>query len=143
VIPRVVAATVMTAFVGRDLELAKLKDLARLNVPSLVVINGRRRVGKSRLATEFAAHLSGYRSILITGMAPDEKVKAVDEREDFASQISRALSTPPPRVDDWNTLLWAATSLCCATGTRCSRVRTGGCSIVTSGIAWLTYLCEF
>jgi AAA+ ATPase superfamily predicted ATPase len=39
----------MTAFVGRDLELAKLKELARLNVPSLVVIKGRRRVGKSRL----------------------------------------------------------------------------------------------
>jgi AAA+ ATPase superfamily predicted ATPase len=97
----------MTAFVGRDLELAKLKELARLNVPSLVVIKGRRRVGKSRLATEFAARLSGYRSILITGMAPDEKVTAADEREDFASQLSRALSIPPPRADDWNTLLWA------------------------------------
>ena len=60
----------MTTFVGRDLELAKLKELARLNVPSLVVVKGRRRVGKSRLATEFAARLSGYRSILITGMAP-------------------------------------------------------------------------
>jgi AAA+ ATPase superfamily predicted ATPase len=54
----------MTAFVGRDLELAKLKELARMNVPSLVVIKGRRRVAKSRLATEFAARLSGYRSIL-------------------------------------------------------------------------------
>jgi hypothetical protein len=46
---------------------------------------------------------SGYRSILITGMAPDEKVTAADEREDFASQLSRALSMPPPRADDWNT----------------------------------------
>jgi hypothetical protein len=35
---------VMTAFVGRDL--AKLTELARLDVPSLVVIKGRRRVGK-------------------------------------------------------------------------------------------------
>ena len=76
----------MSAFVGRDFELAKLGELARLNVPSLVVIKGRRRVGKSRLATEFAARLSGYRSILITGMAPDEKVTAADEREDFASR---------------------------------------------------------
>ena len=37
---------VMTAFVGRDLDLAKLTELARLDVPSLVVIKGRRRVGK-------------------------------------------------------------------------------------------------
>jgi hypothetical protein len=97
----------MTAFVGRDLELSKLKELSRLNVASLAVIKGRRRVGKSRLAAEFAARLQGYRSILLTGMAPDEKVTADDEREDFASQLSRALAIPPPRTDDWNTLLWA------------------------------------
>ena len=90
----------MTAFVGREVELAKLKELARLDVASLVVIKGRRRVGKSRLATEFAARLAGYRSILLTGMAPDEKVTANDEREDFAAQLSRALAMPPPRADD-------------------------------------------
>src|ERR1700678_1279426 len=97
----------MTTFVGREDELAKLKELARLDVPSLVVIKGRRRVGKSRLATEFAARLSGYRSVLLTGMAPNEKVTAHEEREDFAAQLSRALALPPPRADDWNTLLWA------------------------------------
>ena len=117
----------MTAFVGRDLELAKLKELARLNVPSLVVIKGRRRVGKSRLATEFASRLSGYRSILITGMAPDEKVTAADEREDFASQLSRALSVPPPRADDWNTLLWALAD----------RTATGKWVVILDEINWL------
>lgn len=117
----------MTAFVGRDLELTKLKELARLNVPSLAVIKGRRRVGKSRLATEFAARLSGYRSILITGMAPDEKVTAADEREDFASQLSRALSMPPPRADDWNTLLWALAD----------RTATGKWVVILDEINWL------
>ena len=117
----------MTAFVGRDLELAKLKELARLNVPSLVVIKGRRRVGKSRLATEFAARLSGYRSILITGMAPDEKVTAADEREDFASQLSRGLSIPAPRADDWNTLLWALAD----------RTATGKWVVILDEINWL------
>ncbi len=98
---------VMTPFVGRDLELVKLKELARLGVASLVVIKGRRRVGKSRLATEFASRLSGYRSVLLTGMAPDRKITAAEEREDFALQLSRALGMPPPRADNWNTLLWA------------------------------------
>ena len=117
----------MTAFVGRDLELTKLKELVRLDVASLVVIKGRRRVGKSRLATEFAARLSGYRSILITGMAPDEKVTAADEREDFASQLSRALSIPPPRADDWNTLLWALAD----------RTATGKWVVILDEINWL------
>jgi AAA+ ATPase superfamily predicted ATPase len=117
----------MTAFVGRDLELTKLKELARLDVASLVVIKGRRRVGKSRLATEFAARLSGYRSILITGMAPDQKVTAADEREDFASQLSRALSIPPPRADDWNTLLWALAD----------RTATGKWVVILDEINWL------
>lgn len=97
----------MTGFVGRAGELAKLKELTKLDVASLVVIKGRRRVGKSRLAAEFAARLPGYRSVLLTGMTPDEKVSAADEREDFALQLSRSLPIPPPRSDDWNTLLWA------------------------------------
>lgn len=97
----------MPAFVGRERELAKLKELTRLDVASLVVIKGRRRVGKSRLATEFASRLPGYRSALLTGMAPDNKVTAAEEREDFAQQVAHALAMPPPRSDDWNTLLWA------------------------------------
>jgi AAA+ ATPase superfamily predicted ATPase len=117
----------MTAFVGREVELAKLKELARLDVPSLVVIKGRRRVGKSRLATEFAARLVGYRSVLLTGMAPDEKVTANDEREDFAAQLSRAFAMPPPRADDWNTLLWALAD----------RTATGKWVVILDEINWL------
>jgi uncharacterized protein len=97
----------MTAFIGREKELKKLQDLTRLNTSSLVVIKGRRRVGKSRLAMEFAERLPGYKSIYLTGMAPEEHTTAEDEREDFALQLSRELNIPPPRPDDWNTLLWA------------------------------------
>ncbi len=97
----------MAHFVGRETELAKLKELTRLRTASLVVIKGRRRVGKSRLASEFAKQLQGWRSVVLTGLAPDDKITVDDEREDFAQQLSRALSIPPPRADDWNTLLWA------------------------------------
>ena len=48
----------------------------------------------NRLPIEFAARLCGYLSILITAMAPDEKVTAADEREGFASQLSRAHFIP-------------------------------------------------
>jgi uncharacterized protein len=96
-----------TGFIGRHVELAKLIELTRLNVPSLVVIKGRRRVGKSRLASEFVARLAGYRSVVLTGLAPDERTSAAAEREDFAQQLSQALAMPAPRADDWNVLLWA------------------------------------
>lgn len=97
----------MSTFIGRGRELAKLKELVRLDVSSLVVIKGRRRVGKSRLATEFAGTLTSYQTILLTGLAPDVHTTAESEREDFALQLARALSIPAPRADDWNTLLWA------------------------------------
>jgi AAA+ ATPase superfamily predicted ATPase len=35
----------MARFVGRETELAKLRELTRLHTASLVVIKGRRRVG--------------------------------------------------------------------------------------------------
>jgi uncharacterized protein len=114
-------------FVGRETELAKLKELTRLRTASLVVIKGRRRVGKSRLASEFAKQLQGWRSVVLTGLAPDDKVTADDEREDFAQQLSRALSTPPPRADDWNTLLW----------TLAERTATGKWVVVLDEINWL------
>lgn len=50
----------MAHFVGREAELAKLKELTRLRT---VVVNGRRRICKGRLATEFAKQLPGWRSV--------------------------------------------------------------------------------
>jgi len=96
----------MPTFIGREPEIAQLTALTRLNVASLAVIKGRRRVGKSRLATEFAARQPSYKFVTLAGLAPDEKTTAASEREDFAQQLSRELKMPPPRADDWNTLLW-------------------------------------
>lgn len=117
----------MSTFVGRERELAKLKELVRLNVSSLVVIKGRRRVGKSRLATEFASRLTGYQTVVLTGLAPDDKTTAASEREDFALQLARALHIAPPRAEDWNTLLWALAD----------RTTTGKWVIILDEINWL------
>lgn len=97
----------MTDFIGREAELASLAAVTRLDSASLIVIKGRRRVGKSRVATELATRLTDYQSVLLEGMAPSSEVTAADEREDFAAQLSHKLSIPPPRAEDWNTLLWA------------------------------------
>ena len=96
-----------TPFFGRQRELARLKELASKNSPSLVVIRGRRRIGKSRLTDEFARQMPRYTALHFQGLPPSEEITAEQEREDFAQQISRQLNIPPPRGDDWNTLLWA------------------------------------
>jgi AAA+ ATPase superfamily predicted ATPase len=90
-------------FVGRKHELSILKDLLRKRVASLIVLKGRRRIGKSRLAEEFSKSM---RSVIFTGLPPDKNVTAQSQREDFAQQLSKALNIPPPRSDDWNTLFW-------------------------------------
>jgi uncharacterized protein len=49
-----------TPFYGREHELQRLQELSSKKTASLVIIKGRRRIGKSRLATEFARRLPGY-----------------------------------------------------------------------------------
>lgn len=43
-----------TPFYGREHELKRLQELAGKKIASLVIIKGRRRIGKSRPATELA-----------------------------------------------------------------------------------------
>lgn len=96
-----------TPFYGREHELQRLKELAGKKTASLVIIKGRRRIGKSRLAAELAHRLPGYDAVSFLGLPPTAHLTAAQEREDFAQQISRQLGIPAPRADDWNTLLWS------------------------------------
>jgi uncharacterized protein len=95
-----------TPFFGRDQELLRLAELSTKKSASLVVIKGRRRIGKSRLTDEFARRLPSYASLHFQALPPSARLTPAQEREDFAQQIARQLRIPPPRADDWNTLLW-------------------------------------
>ncbi len=116
-----------TPFYGRGQELRRLKELTSKKVASLVVIKGRRRIGKSRLAAEFARQAQGYIALTFQGLPPTEQLTAAQEREDFAQQIHRQLRIPAPRADDWNTLLWTLADQC----------RSGRYLIVFDEINWL------
>ena len=50
----------MTNFIGREAELEDLKRFLRKKTASLIVIKGRRRIGKSRLIEEFGKNLKMY-----------------------------------------------------------------------------------
>jgi hypothetical protein len=116
-----------TPFYGRERELDRLKELAVKKTASLVVIKGRRRIGKSRLVVEFARRLPGYTALSFQGLPPTRQVSAEEEREDFAQQFSRQLRVPAPRADDWNTLLWSLAD----------QTRTGRHLIALDEINWL------
>lgn len=87
-----------TRFIGRKNELKKLNDLWRRSSSSLVVIKGRRRIGKSRLATEFAV---GKKFISITGLTPDAGTTAQNQLDAFANQLAMQFGFPTLYFRDW------------------------------------------
>ncbi len=88
-------------FVGRKKELEALNSLLRTKIASLVVIKGRRRIGKSRLVKEFG---DGKRLLIFTGLPPTKDTTAQSQRDDFASQLSMQTKLPDVKADDWSKL---------------------------------------
>ena len=89
-----------TPFIGREKELEDLRLLRERKMASLVVIKGRRRIGKSRLMAEFA---KGKRFLSFEGIPPTRKTTASMQREEFARQIHRQLGIPgleKPRIGE-------------------------------------------
>ncbi len=74
----------MNSFIGRKQELHDLQLLLSKKTASLVVIKGRRRIGKSRLIEEFAKNKTFLR---FEGVAPTRFTTAQAQRAEFARQI--------------------------------------------------------
>lgn len=93
----------MKLFVGRKPELKQLKEQRESfqlkGLANLVVIKGRRRIGKSRLAEEYA---KGKRFLSFSGIAPTETMTAQDQRARFSVQLSQHFSLPLLDIHDWS-----------------------------------------
>lgn len=89
-------------FIGREDELENLEQLKRKKVATLVVVKGRRRIGKSRLIDEFAKDTSIYNFV---GLAPDKGITAQSQREEFSRKLSQQFNVPPVMANDWGDLL--------------------------------------
>jgi uncharacterized protein len=89
-------------FIGRKEELRQLKELTTKQGASLIVIKGRRRIGKSRLAEEFS---KGYRFFSFTGLPITPETTAQSQREVFAKQLDKAFSIHSYHSDWWDILL--------------------------------------
>mgnify|MGYP004000027363 CR=1 FL=1 len=91
----------MRQFVGRQRELKRLAPYKRRsNAASLIVLRGRRRIGKSRLIAEFAKNMTFLK---FSGLPPSEKPTAQMQRTHFADTLVR-LGLSRPSDDDWYNL---------------------------------------
>lgn len=88
-------------FSGRTQELAELKRFLNKKTASLIVVRGRRRVGKSRLIEEFSKN---YQFYSFAGLAPNEYTTAQSQRDVFARQLSEQTGLPEVKADDWSKL---------------------------------------
>jgi len=91
-----------TPFIGREPEMDRLRGLLDKRSASLLVVRGRRRIGKSRLLAEFG---KGMRSLFFTGTPPNRKTTAQLQRDEFVLQLTRA-GIPGIRPDDWGNMFW-------------------------------------
>ena len=97
-------------FVGRLAELQELNELQQSHIANLVIVQGRRRIGKSRLIEEFAKK---HAFCSIAGIAPTKDTTAQMQRDEFTRQLSEQLNMPTFSMPDWGdifTLLAKQTS---------------------------------
>ena len=87
-------------FIGRGYYLDTLMALWRKPSSSLVVVSGRRRIGKSTLVEEFAAR-SKCRFIEIEGLAPDGKMNNQKQIDNFCERLAQATGLPEAKADSW------------------------------------------
>lgn len=114
----------MTRFIGREKEYGSLVGLKSKKTASLAVIRGRRRIGKSRLADEFAKTFK--KAIILTGIPPEKGVTAQTQRSEFLRQLQE-YRLPIYHADDWGNLFCDLAQ----------QVKTGSALIVLDEITWM------
>lgn len=99
----------MTEFIGRREELAALKLLLQKRSASLIVIRGRRRIGKTRLAEEFAKSFNQV--FIFTGLPPRQCGTEGAQLDEFRRQM-REQNINPVGADNWGDLFYLLAKEC-------------------------------
>lgn len=86
-------------FIGRNKELQKLHDATSNGRANLIVIKGRRRIGKSRLAAQFATDKV---FLSFSGLAPIKGITSQCQRDAFARQFIEHFGLAPLAFTDWS-----------------------------------------
>nr|NGX28293.1 hypothetical protein [Candidatus Anoxychlamydiales bacterium] len=91
----------MNQFFGREAEMKGLKDLLRKKTSSLVVLRGRRRIGKSSLAEEFSKLFPTH--YMFTGLPLSKNPNAKAQYKEFRRQLTEQ-GIPSYDSTDWGDL---------------------------------------
>ncbi len=102
---KIMAKLKTTKFIGRTTELAHLTRFTKKSSASMIVVRGRRRIGKSRLVKEFAKQFDAFYTF--TGIAPEENVTAQSQLDVFSRQFAQQFKTAPAYYNDWSDAFWA------------------------------------
>jgi len=116
----------VNSFIGRELELEKLKALSQKKTASFILIRGRRRIGKSRLAEEFSKNFDYF--YRFEGLTPQESTTTQDQLSTFSKQLSFQFKAPKALYSDWTDALQAL-------GERVSKGKT---LILFDEISWMS-----
>jgi len=95
----------MPKFIGRTEALERLTALTKKRTASLIVVRGRRRIGKSRLIEEFGKSFDTFYTF--SGLAPEAEVSMQDQLEEFARQFTQQCKVPYAPYNNWSDALWA------------------------------------
>jgi len=112
-------------FYGRKNELRKLNGLLGKRTASLVVVSGRRRIGKSTLIQEFSKKFDFFCEI--QGLAPRDSMTDTDQRKNFSEQMKNIFDIPAVLLENWND----------AFSHLSSHTRTGKTLILLDEISWM------
>jgi len=115
----------MPKFIGREYELMRLQELQTKKTASLIVVKGRRRIGKSRLLDEFGKSFDHYYKF--SGLPPEPGVTNQKQLDEFAIQMSREFRIAQAKYTDWGDIFWALSE----------RVQRGKLLILFDEISWM------
>lgn len=91
-------------FIGRKNELEQLVNLLKLDIAVLIVIKGRRRIGKTRLLEEYGKNFN--RVFTFSGLPPEENTTNEAQLNEFLQQLNRQLPNRNFKMGDWGDLFW-------------------------------------
>ncbi len=115
-------------FVGRQRELSALSEA--ISKPGtrakVIVLTGRRRVGKSTLIEQFSSSQKKLSFYKVTGKAPQKENRKIDELKHLSYQIMSTFEVPRPVLHEWEDGLYAIASY----------VKGGNCILMIDEVNW-------
>ena len=89
----------MDGYIGRSEERQEFRRLLQKKIASLVTVQGRRRIGKSRFIAECAEEADHFLSFM--GLPPREDITKLAQLDAFAGQLAKQTKAPKLSLDGW------------------------------------------